>query len=187
MDNSQKSESKWSEHLRQEDQAPRQVPQAERSQSREAQFSELPEETKLSAEKLVAGQELSQPSRPSEPLPPQTPDPQPSSTGMQVDEILSSAKTAGPQHAPQIHVAKAQQEQASRIIQELQKQKQIPVELQTESIAKKVCKLKGHWIEPMVVRSSSPVPDEPGTPQPWHETTVVICRQCGASLIQIRG
>ena len=62
-----------------------------------------------------------------------------------------------------------------------------PVELQTESIAKKVCKFKGHWIEPMVVRSSSPVPDEPGTPQPWHETTVVICRQCGASLIQIRG
>jgi hypothetical protein len=180
MDNSQKSENKSSEPLPQEDQVPRQVPQADSSPSKEAP-------------KILTAPEFI-PSRPSEPLPPQTPDPQPSSTGMEVDEILENAKSAanptakdGKSVAPKpldgkIHVSEPKMPGH----EQLQRQKPIDAVLQVESIAKKVCKLKGHWIEPMNLRATIPNTNDPGQ-YLVHETTIVICRQCGASLIQIRG
>jgi len=58
--------------------------------------------------------------------------------------------------------------------------------VQIEKIGKAVCRNKGHKIIPILLRDTR-ISKTPGIPSESIERTIVVCEQCGASLLQIRG
>ena len=108
-----------------------------------------------------------------------------------IDEIMKSKDTTvlemptpedratePPQEAPKISVAPPSPPKLP------QQQKTIHVDLQMEAIAKRICKLKGHTIEGVVLHTTQMIKELGAIP---FQNTIVICKVCGASLAQIRG
>jgi hypothetical protein len=85
-----------------------------------------------------------------------------------------------PGEAPKVEVSAPNPPRAP----EIPVQRKIPVDLQLESIGKKICKLKGHSITAIVLRTTRM--GSPGVGPFPSENTIVICTTCGASLAQIR-
>lgn len=103
-----------------------------------------------------------------------------SPTPSQVIEMPSpelGQKGEPPKEAPKVSVAPPNPPKAPQ-------QKSISVALQMEAIAQKICKVRGHTLEGVVLRTTQMVKDLGAIP---FENTIVICKVCGASLAQIRG
>lgn len=99
-------------------------------------------------------------------------------------EVNPTTKTAEPliTGAPKIEVA-----QPNPPTLPTPTQKQIPINLQLEAIGKAICKNSGHKIIALYLRQTAAPSKEQTGPLLMHESTVVVCEHCGASLAQIRG
>jgi|ERR1700690_120120 len=87
----------------------------------------------------------------------------------------------GPTEAPKITIS---QPDPPRMPKMPQPQKSIHLDMQMETIGRKICKIKGHTISGIVLHTTQL--DKNSTPFP-SQNTIVICTVCGASLAQIRG
>ena len=89
--------------------------------------------------------------------------------------------TPPPNAAPKITInppSQPQQPPSPRPIQPLAEKQR------TDAIAKAVCGNKGHHLKTFTVRTAAPTKDDPAA---VAEVKMILCRQCGATLSQVRG